>query len=159
MIMEARPGISGFTKVFREAMADLPDGARVVFTGSIGVCTPFAELLAYSVKDRDFDLVYLPAAVEENAKRMRWVEGVGFTVLDEYAYPRNPYAIVVLGGLAMPKFGVSPEYLERVIASISGDREPKLVGVGFMSVFERNGWVERFGFDVAINAHMETTIR
>ncbi|HIC94255.1 MAG TPA: DUF2124 domain-containing protein, partial [Anaerolineae bacterium] len=35
------------------------EGSKVVFTGSVSVCTPFIELLAYAVRDRGFDMVVL----------------------------------------------------------------------------------------------------
>ena len=55
-------GIVGFTGAFRKSVADIPEGSKVVFTGSAAVCTPFIELLSYSIRDKGFDMVYVPNA-------------------------------------------------------------------------------------------------
>jgi hypothetical protein len=41
--MEKRSGIIGFTGTFRESIGGIPEGARVVFTGSVADCTPFID--------------------------------------------------------------------------------------------------------------------
>lgn len=144
-------GIVGFTERFRESMAEIKEGSKVVFTGSVAVCTPFVELLAYTVRDRGFELVYVPGADASEARRIRKMEKIGYSVVDEKCDPRNPDAIVVLGGLAMPKFGCPPEDLTRMIAEISGKKRPKVIGVGFMKIFEREGWDKKIPFDTLID--------
>ena len=42
--MDKKTGIVGLTGSFGEAVADLPEGSKVVFTGSAALCTPFIEL-------------------------------------------------------------------------------------------------------------------
>ncbi len=41
--MEKRSGIVGFTGAFRESIADVKEGSKVVFTGSVAVCTPLSN--------------------------------------------------------------------------------------------------------------------
>lgn len=153
--MERRSGIAGLTGLFKESVADVPDGARVAFTGSVGVCTPFAELLAYAVKDRRFDLTYVPLADASQARAMRWTEGVGFSVGEERTELAAD-ALVVLGGLAMPKFG---RPVEEVAALIERLGRPKVIGVCFMDIFQRSGWAERLPFNAIINADLEVSAR
>ena len=58
MSEEKKTGIVGFTASFREVMADVPSGSKVVFAGSVAVCTPFIELLAYTVRDKNYEMLY-----------------------------------------------------------------------------------------------------
>jgi hypothetical protein len=154
--MDKRTGISGLTGSFKEAVSQVPDGSKVVFAGSVAVCTPFAELLAYAVKDRRFELVYLPRADIASARRMEWSEGVGFTVTGQKGDPREPAAIVLLGGLAMPKFGCPLAQVQETVRSLS-TKDTVLVGVCFMGIFEREGWASALPFDSVIDATMEVS--
>ena len=74
--MEKRSGIPGFTGAFRDTMVDLKDGSKVVFTGSVAVCTPFIELLAYTVRDKGFEMLYVPRAVADEARRIKKIENI-----------------------------------------------------------------------------------
>ncbi len=152
--MDRRTGISGLTGMFKDSVAGVPDGARVSFAGSVAVCTPFAELLSYAVKDRGFQLTYLPKADPSKARLMRWVEDVGYSVTDERINAVKADVIVILGGLAMPKFGCSVETVESLIGR-TGAEGAKIIGVCFMDIFTRSGWRDRIRFDTIINANME----
>ena len=69
--MEKKTGIVGFTGAFRESVKEIKIGSKVVFTGSIAVCTPFIELLAYAIRDRNFEMVYVPIANLKDAKKVK----------------------------------------------------------------------------------------
>jgi hypothetical protein len=157
--MEKKSGIVGFTGTFREGIADVKDGSKVVFTGSVAVCTPFIELLAYTVRDRGFDMIYVPKADAKEARKIREMANIGLSVVDEKADPKNPDVVVVLGGLAMPKFGVPPEEVNRLIADIAGKKRPKIIGVCFMNMFERAGWEEKVKFDTVMDTTLETVVK
>jgi hypothetical protein len=157
--MEKKSGIVGFTGTFRESIADIKEGSKVVFTGSVAVCTPFIELLAYTVRDRGFDMFYVPRADAKEARKIKEIENIGFSVVDEKGDPKDPDAVVVLGGLAMPKFGVPPEDVNRLIEEIAGEKKPKIIGVCFMDIFERAGWEEKVKFDTVIDTTLETVVK
>ena len=157
--MEKRSGIVGFTGTFRENIADVKEGSKVVFTGSVAVCAPFIELLAYTVRDRGFDMLYVPRADAKEARKIKEIEKIGYSVVDEKGNPENPDVIVVLGGLAMPKFGCPPEDVIHMIEDISGDKKPKIIGVGFMNIFEREGWDKKINFDTLIDTTMEVVVK
>ncbi len=156
--MEKKKGIVGFTGTFSESIADVKGGSKVVFTGSVAVCTPFIELLAYTVRDKGFDMLYVPKANAKEARKIKAIENIGYSVVDEKGDPKNPDAIVVLGGLAMPKFGCTPEEVNQMIESLSGDKKPKSIGVGFMNIFEKAGWDKKIDFDTVIDITMETVV-
>jgi hypothetical protein len=157
--MEKRSGIVGFTGTFRENIADVKEGSKVVFTGSVAVCSPFIELLAYTVRDRGFDMLYVPRADAKEARKIKKIENIGYSVVDEKGNPENPDAVVVLGGLAMPKFGCPPEDVIHMIAEISGDKKPKIIGVGFMNIFESAGWDKKIQFDTLMDTTMEVVVK
>jgi len=157
--MEKKSGIVGFTGAFREQIGAVEAGAKVVFTGSVAVCTPFIELLAYTVRDKGFEMSYVPLADAKEARKITEIPKVGFSVLDEHADPDAPDVVVVLGGLAMPKFGCAPEAVTEMIAEITGDAKPKIIGVSFMNIFERAGWTKQIPFDVVIDTTMESVVK
>lgn len=145
-------GIVALTGTFRDGIADIKEGAKIVFTGSVAVCTPFIELLAYAVRDRGFEIIYVPGADANEAREVRKIDNIGYSVVDAKANPKDPDAVVVLGGLAMPKFGCSSEDVSRMIEDISGEKRPKIIGVSFMDMFERAGWDNMINFDTLIDA-------
>jgi len=175
MAEEKKTGIVGFTATFREVMADVPSGSKVVFAGSVAVCTPFIELLAYTVRDKNYEMLYVPRAEASEARKIKEVKNIGFCVVDEKGDPSNPAAIVILGGLAMPKFGVPPENVLNMIKEISGydasaeeevkeeaeavKGKPKIIGVCFMNIFERSNWTRKIKFDVITDTTMETVVK
>jgi hypothetical protein len=157
--MEKKSGIIGFTGAFRDSVKEIANGSKVVFTGSVAVCTPFIELLSYTIRDKDFEMVYIPVADSNEAKRINEIQNIGFSVVDVPGDPRNPDVVVVMGGLAMPKFGCSPEDVLMMIDEISLDTKPKIIGVCFMNIFERTGWTKKISFDVLIDTNMETVVK
>jgi hypothetical protein len=157
--MEKKSGIVGFTGSFRESVKDMENNSKVVFAGSIAVCTPFIELLSYSVRDKNFDLIYAPKADINDAKQVKMQQGIGFGVVDGNVDPQNPEVVVVLGGLAMPKFGCAPEDVLNMIREVSGDQKPRIIGVCFMNIFERVGWDKKIPFDTIIDTTLETVVK
>jgi len=85
--------------------------------------------------------------------------GIGFSVMNEKGDPQNPDVVVVLGGLAMPKFGCVPEEVLDMIQEISGEQKPKIIGVCFMNIFERAGWEKKIPFDTLIDTTLETVAK
>jgi hypothetical protein len=154
--MEKMDGIVGFTKLFRNEMVDLPEASMVVFTGSRAVCAPFAELLAYSVRDLKLDIFFSPMADEKDCRSLVWQEGTGYGVSTSGREITEATAVVVLGGLAMPKFGCPVEKVEQFIRMTSKPGHVKVIGVCFMDILKRSGWHQSIKFDAMINATMET---
>jgi hypothetical protein len=157
--MEKKSGIVGFTGAFRDSVKEISNGSKIVFTGSIAVCTPFIELLSYTIRDKDFDMVYVPVANLNEVKKINETPNIGYSVVDLNGDPKKPDVVVVMGGLAMPKFGCSPEDVLKMIEEISIDHKPKIIGVCFMNIFERTGWTKKIEFDVLIDTNMETTVK
>ena len=157
--MEKKSGIVGFTGTFRGILGDIKAGSKVVFTGSVAVCTPFIELLAYTVRDKGLDMLYVPVADANEARKIKEIAKIGYSVVDEKGDPQNPDVVVVLGGLAMPKFGCAPEDVIQMIETLSGEQKPKVIGIGFMNIFERAGWDKKINFDTIIDTTMESVVK
>jgi hypothetical protein len=60
--------------------------------------------------------------------------------------------VVILGGMAMPKIGVKPEEMKDFLARM---KYKKLIGVCFMSIFEKSGWCQALQFDYLMNMIIE----
>lgn len=86
---------------------------------------------------------------------MVWNEGSGYCISPAGGVVGEAGAVVVLGGLAMAKFGCPVEDVQRFIARVSG-AATKVVGVGFMDIFRRMGWHTSIDFDSLLNATLET---
>ena len=157
--MEKKTGIVGFTGAFRDSIKEIDNGSTIVFTGSVAVCTPFIELLSYTVRDKDFQMVYVPVADLKKAKKINKQTDIGFSVVNIPGDPKRPEVVVVMGGLAMPKFGCSPEDVLSMINEISGEEKPKIVGVCFMNIFEKKGRTKKISFDVLIDTNMESIVK
>ena len=155
--MEKKSGIIGFTGAFKDSVKEIDNGSKVVFTGSIAVCTPFVELLAYTIRDKDFEMIYVPKSDITEARRIKEQPNIGYSVVNEKTDPIRPDVIVIMGGLAMPKFGCSTEDVLNMVEEISDDK-PKIIGVCFMNIFEKTGWTKKIPFDVLIDTNMETIV-
>ncbi len=153
--MESWKGISGLVRAFRGALEQVPDGGKVVFAGSVGVCSPFVSLLAYAIRDRGMELVYLPDGDVDAAMPVISLEGSGMFPVPGEADPIRPDVLVVMGGLAMEKFGIPIDRAITMVEEIGQDRT-LIVGVGFMDIFQRSGWVDRLGFDVLLDSVLDT---
>jgi len=57
--------------------------------------------------------------------------------------------------MAMPKIGVKPEEMRDFLAKI---KYKKLMGVCFMSIFEKAGWCQALPFDLVMNINLEGDI-
>jgi len=149
-------GISGLTKLFRESLTNIDDGSNILFIGSEAVCPPFADLLAYAVRDRKMRFGFCPKAIWEKSREMHWVDGAGFQIGKEVFEPGETDVIVLLGGLAIPKFGSPVEDVRAFIAQIP--RRKMVIALGFMDVFRKAGWNTALHFDVLIDAYMSVEV-
>ncbi|MFI5383664.1 MAG: DUF2124 family protein, partial [Methanosarcina thermophila] len=127
-IINTSQGVGGILNSFKS----LVEGAeRITFVGTPGFCTPFAELLGFVVRDRE--LAFISSQDFEKARSIFMdYEGMQLGKLTD------PHAdvVVLLGGLAMPKIGITPEKAKEVARKIlEGSEKGKIVGVCFQSAF------------------------
>ena len=109
-IINTSQGVGGILNSFR----GLVGGAeKITFVGTPGFCTPFAELLGFVVRDRK--LAFISSLDFEKARSIFMdCEGMQLGELTD----AHADVVVLLGGLAMPKTGISPEKATEVARKI-----------------------------------------
>lgn len=152
-LIEELSGVPGMLRPFKAYLreAGLGAGDQVAYYGCPGTCTPFIELLGFAVRDLPVEQVYVPYVDEAQARAIRPVEGVGMQASSDVVRV-DPKVIVLMGGLSMPGVPVEKEAVQAVVASHPG---AKVVGVCFMRMFEKMGWLDAFDFDLIIDAAID----
>ena len=137
-------GLNGQLVTFKE---EVGDAEKITFIGSPGVCTPFAEFLAYSVRDKEnhfIPLLDIDDCHEFESKPYAMV------LKDEVSDPHDSDVVVLLGGLSMPKYDVDTEDVKALVNEIIKE-DGQLMGVCFMDMFTKAGWLEKVDFDCVID--------
>ncbi|AAB85360.1 conserved protein [Methanothermobacter thermautotrophicus str. Delta H] len=139
-------GIKEHLGVFREAVKD---AERIGFAGVPGVCTPFAQLFAYAVRDKDN--IFIPNTDFSKARKLEVTEyGVELGEIS----PGNVDVLVLLGGLSMPGIGSDIEDVKKLVEDAL-EEGGELMGLCYMDMFARAGWYELLDFDCVINADID----
>lgn len=152
-LKEQLSGVPGMLRPFKAYLREigLVPGDQVVYYGCPGTCTPFIELLGFAVRDLRLEQVYVPYVDEAAAKAVRPVEGIGMQAAGDAARI-DPKVVVLMGGLAMPGVPVTKEAVQAVVAAHPG---AKIVGICFMQMFEKMGWLDALDFDLVIDAAID----
>lgn len=140
-------GLGGMLNGFRELVKE---DKKILFIGSAGFCTPFALFLSYPVREKE--MAFLPGLHMDKARRIKATD-YGMELAD--ATDAQTDVVVILGGMAMPKIGVKPDEMKEFLGKI---RYKKLIGVCFMSIFEKAGWCSVLPFDFVMNMMLEGDI-
>jgi len=146
-------GVPGILRPFKEFITskEIKKADQIVYYGVPGTCTPFVELLAFAVRSLEPDHVFVPYVDESRAKKIGHIDDVG---MQARAGPvtLKPKAIVIMGGLSMPNVPVKVEQVKAVI-----DKHPgaAVIGVCFMHMFEKAGWLDTISFDCLIDANID----
>jgi hypothetical protein len=146
-------GVPGILRPFKEYIEKigLKKGEQIVYYGVPGTCTPFVELLGYAVRSLELEQVFVPLADESRAHRIHHVTNIGMQV-GPAPVNLKPKTIVIMGGLSMPNVPINAEQVKAVI-----DRHPgaAVIGVCFMHMFEKAGWLSTITFDCLIDANID----
>lgn len=150
---EVYKSVPGILRPFKEFCqnAGLTEGDQIVYYGCVGTCTPFIELLAVAIRGLKVEQAFVPVLDETKAKKIVNVPDVGMQVSGGPAAVR-PKAVVIMGGLAMPDVPVKKEQVRDCIARHG---TVKVIGVCFMSMFEKAGWLDTVSFDIMIDATID----
>ena len=145
-------GITGQLMSFK---SEIGESQKITFVGSPGVCTPFAELLAYAVRDRQ--TYFIPLLDANNCHQFEAKE-YAMVLSDEVSNPKDSDAVVLLGGLSMPKYDVDTEDVKALVKSILKE-DGLLIGVCFMDMFAKAGWLEKIDFDCVIDGTLTGVVK
>jgi len=145
--MQDVKGLGGMLNGFRDLVKD---DKKIVFIGSPGFCTPFALFLGYPVREKS--LAFMPGLQMDKARSMVATE-YGMELAG--ATDAKADVVVILGGMAMPKIGVKAEEMKDFLGRM---QYKKLIGVCFMSLFEKSGWCQNLPFQYVMNVDLEGDI-
>jgi hypothetical protein len=145
---ESVPGILRPFKSYLEEKK-LPQGSQVVYYGVPGTCTPFIELLGFAVRTLPLEQIFVPLTHEVKARKIRLEPDIGMQAAAGVVTVK-PAIVVLMGGLSMPNSGVTAEEVRKVV----GRHCVPIVGVCFMKMFEKAGWLDVFDFDLLIDANI-----
>lgn len=146
-------GVPGILRPFKEFIEakGLKKGDQIAYYGVPGTCTPFVELLGFAVRSLGAEQVFVPYVDESKVKKIDLVPDVGMqTIVSPVVL--KPKAVVIMGGLSMPNVPVKAGQVKGVI-----DRHPGtlVIGVCFMHMFEKAGWLNTLSFDCLIDANID----
>ena len=137
-------GLGGMLNGFRDLVKD---EKKITFVGSPGFCTPFALFLGYPVRDKE--LAFVAGLEKEKARKIITTE-YGLELGEKSGTDAD--VVVILGGMAMPKIGVKSDEMKDFLTKM---KYKKLIGVCFMSIFEKAGWCQALEFDYVMNLIIE----
>jgi hypothetical protein len=146
-------GVPGMLRPFKEYLEKkgLKAGDQVVYYGCPGTCTPFVELLGFAVRGIGLELVFVPYVDESKAQKLKLVSDIGMQAAGAVKIS-NPKAVVVMGGLSMPNMPVT---MDQVKTTVEKYPEAALIGISFMNMFEKTGWLKSMDFDLLIDAMID----
>jgi hypothetical protein len=149
-VLQGVPGILRPFKTYIEQCGMKP-GDQIVYYGVPGTCTPFVELLGFAIRDLRVEQVFVPYLDESKARRMMLVADTGMQIADPVRIT-SPQAVVVMGGLSMPNVPVTADQMQHSISRYASVRK---IGVCFMQMFEKAGWLDVITFDLLIDARID----
>jgi hypothetical protein len=150
-------GITGLLRSFKQIIEDIDkekEIKKIVFAGNKYTCTPFVELLTYVIRSMNKEIIYIPAIKLEEPYQ------VSLSDVDcnfaKGGDPYNPDVVILMGGLAMPG-GPDIPSMKMFLKKIGNDNK-KVIGVCFMSIFEKSKWNEDIPFDYIVDTFINNTI-
>ena len=137
-------GLNGNIVAFKEAVGDVE---KVTFLWTPGVCTPFAALFSYAIRDKESHFI----SGTDIAKCHQFeFKPYGMQLNEEVSDPQESDAVVLLGGLTMPKANTDVDELNETISEILKE-DGKIIGVGYMDMFTKAGWLDKVDFDCIVD--------
>ncbi|XRO75978.1 DUF2124 family protein [Methanocaldococcus sp. 28A] len=153
MVLKLLKEENGLTPMLREFKNFIENNniESVAFVGSIGVCQPFAELFGYAIRNKES--YFIPNGDLSNVKKLV-IKDVGMQ-MENFESLDKVDAVVLFGGLAMPKYNVETDKIKELIKRLS---PKKVIGICFMSIFKKAGWDKEIEFDYLIDGHIKISI-
>lgn len=146
-------GVPGILRPFKEYVEakNRKKGGQIVYYGVPGTCTPFVELLGFALRSLELEQIFVPFVDETRAKKISHFEEVG---MQARAGPVTvkPDIIVIMGGLSMPNVPVNAEQVKTILKM---HPDATVIGICFMHMFEKAGWLNTVSFDCLIDANID----
>jgi hypothetical protein len=123
--------------------------------GSPSVCTPFAALMAYAVREKENHFIsFIDIETSHEFELKPW----GMTLTEKVSDPHDSDVVVLLGGLTMPKANVDTDELNGVVDEIL-KTEGNLIGFCFMDMFTKADWLDKVDFDLIIDGTLTGVVK
>ena len=145
-------GINGQIVTFKK---EVGDAQKITFVGSPGVCTPFAELLAYAIRDKESHFIPLLDIGDCHEFESK---SYGMVLKEEVSDSHESDVVVLLGGLSMPKYNLDTDEVNALVNDILKE-DGQIVGVCFMDMFTKAGWLEKVSFDCVIDGTLTGVVK
>ncbi len=143
--MEITDEFTGITENLLAFREEVKEAEKITFIGMPGVCSPFAMLFAYVVKEKES--FFITGTDVKSARKMELTEqGMQF---GDFADPKAD-VVAILGGLAMPKASIKPEEINEIVDDVL-KKDGKIIGLCYMDIFRESGWHLKIDFDCIIN--------
>jgi hypothetical protein len=139
-------GIKGHLEAFKD---EVKDANRIAFAGVPGVCTPFALLFAYSIREKE--TIFIPMTNVQKAREME-ITDYGLELGEKVNADAD--VLVLLGGLSIPHIGSEPSEINELIENVLNDGG-KVIGISYMDMFRKVDWDSKVNFDCIINADLK----
>lgn len=143
-------GISSQLRHFKAAVSEY-ESKSILYSGSKGVCLPFALLNAYAVRSIEEQYFTPDAKLDEISKLNSGSLGYTYTDLDDKK-DIDLDMLVLMGGLAMPHSKVTVSDVNDLIDKIN---PKKVIGICFSSIFQKEKWDKEIDFDRVIDSQLE----
>lgn len=148
-IITENTGILGLMKVYKDLINEIfPSKSKMAYLGCSGVCLPFVELLAYSIREKGHEMFFIPDNNLNNCRRIVQIEGIGIQA-GKKAKPKKVSCVIVMGGMAYPQLCLTPEGTMDIIERLLEDG--KTISVCSGDIFSKAGWRDKIKFDYSIN--------
>lgn len=145
-------GLNGQLMTFKK---EVGDAQKITFIGSPGVCTPFAEFLTNVVRDKENH--FIPLLDIDDCHQFE-SKPYAMVLKDDVSDPHSSDAVVLLGGLSMPKYDVDTDELNKLIDEILVENG-KIIGVCFMDMFTKAKWLDKVDFDCIIDGTLMGVVK
>lgn len=145
-------GLNGQLMTFKK---EVGDAQKITFIGSPGVCTPFAEFLTNVVRDKENHFIPL---LDIGDCHQFESKPYAMVLKDDVSDPHGSDAVVLLGGLSMPKYDVDTDELNKLIDEILAENG-KIIGVCFMDMFTKAEWLDKVDFDFIIDGTLKGVVK
>lgn len=145
-------GLNGQLVTFKK---EVGDASKITFIGSPGVCTPFAEFMAYAVRDKETH--FIPLLDIDDCHEFE-LKSYGMVLKEEISNPHDSDIVVLLGGLSMPKYNVDTVELNSLIGEILKE-DGQIIGVCFMDMFTKANWLDKVEFDCIIDGTLTGVVK
>lgn len=148
-------GLSGLSKCFRTAVESIGGEGDALFVGSPFTCLPFAEFLCYGIRDFPLKPFFMPSSDSSKIRELVKDEGYGYQ-LGGLKSGTDYRIVVLLGGLAIPKYGVPPKVLKEAIERLPGSKD--MIAVCFQGSLRSPDWTDTFRFKYLIDTDLAVTM-